>query len=68
MIEDFDSNPYFLSAGLVSRVFPMEKVVDEALATAQEISRYSWPVVSMCKEAVNKGIISSSNAGSVPFM
>lgn len=50
------SNAFHLFAGLVGRVFPVEKVVEEALATAQEIARYSWPVVAMCKEAVNKGI------------
>lgn len=51
------SNAFHLFAGLVGRIFPVEKVVEEALATAQEIARYSWPAsFAMCKEAVNKGI------------
>jgi enoyl-CoA hydratase len=40
-------------AGLVSKVFPVEKVVDEAVKTAELIASYSLPVVQMCKEAVN---------------
>ena len=42
-------------AGLVARVYPVEKLVDEALKTAEVIAAYSSPVVVMAKEAVNKG-------------
>lgn len=46
-----------LSLGLVSKVFPTEKLVDEAVKTAQKIASFSLPVSMMCKEAVNAGII-----------
>jgi enoyl-CoA hydratase/carnithine racemase len=39
--------------GLVAKVFPAEKVFDEAVKTASQIATYSLPVVQMCKEAVN---------------
>jgi enoyl-CoA hydratase len=41
-------------AGLVSRVVPAEKLLDEALAVAERIASYSLPVVMMAKEAVNR--------------
>ena len=41
-------------AGLVSRVVPPDKLMDEALAVAQKIAGYSLPVVMMIKEAVNR--------------
>jgi enoyl-CoA hydratase len=41
-------------AGLVSRVFEPEQVVDEALKLAAEISERSQPIVQMAKEAVNQ--------------
>jgi enoyl-CoA hydratase len=42
------------SAGLVSRVVAADKVLDEALATANAIAGYSLPAVMMAKEAVNR--------------
>mmetsp|Transcript_7369 Transcript_7369/g.8460 ORF Transcript_7369/g.8460 Transcript_7369/m.8460 type:complete len:287 (-) Transcript_7369:1276-2136(-) len=39
--------------GLVARVFPKEKLVDEAVGMARKIASYSKPVVQMAKEAVN---------------
>ncbi len=39
--------------GLVSRVVPLDKLMDEALAVAQKIASYSTPAVMMVKEAVN---------------
>src|SRR5512137_2096775 len=42
------------SAGLVSRVVPADKVLDEALATANAIAGFSLPAVMMAKEAVNR--------------
>jgi enoyl-CoA hydratase len=41
-------------AGLVSRVFPAEKLLDEALAVAAQIAEFSLPSVMMAKEAVNR--------------
>nr|QBH73217.1 putative cyclohex-1-ene-1-carboxyl-CoA hydratase [Thermobia domestica] len=43
-----------LQAGLVSRVFPPEKVVDEAVRLAEKISSHSKVIVALCKESVNK--------------
>lgn len=40
-------------AGLVSRVVPADKLLDEAMATAETIAGYSLPVVMMIKESVN---------------
>jgi enoyl-CoA hydratase len=42
------------SAGLVSRVIAADKVLDEALATANAIAGFSLPAVMMAKEAVNR--------------
>ena len=41
-------------AGLVSRVVPAEKLMDEALAVAAQIAEFSLPSVMMAKEAVNR--------------
>lgn len=41
-------------AGLVSRVVPTEKLLDEALAVANAICEFSGPAVMMAKEAVNR--------------
>lgn len=41
-------------AGLVSRVFSPESVVEEAVKLAAEISEHSQPMVQMAKEAVNQ--------------
>src|SRR5687767_5472907 len=41
-------------AGLVSRVVPLEKLVEEALAVAEKIAGYSLPVVMMIKESINR--------------
>jgi enoyl-CoA hydratase len=41
-------------SGLVSRVVAADKVLDEALATANAIAGYSLPAVMMAKEAVNR--------------
>ena len=50
-------------AGLVSRVVPADKLLDEALAAATTIASYSLPVVMMIKEAVNRAFESSLNEG-----
>ena len=41
-------------AGLVSRVVPAAKLLDEALAAAATIASFSLPSVMMAKEAVNR--------------
>jgi len=41
------------SYGLVSKVFPPEKLVDEAIKTADKIASHSKIIVQMCKESTN---------------
>ncbi len=41
-------------AGLVSRVVPADRLLDEALAVANAICEFSGPSVMMAKEAVNR--------------
>lgn len=50
-------------AGLVSRVVPAERLIDEALAAADAIAGYSLPVVMMIKESVNRAFESSLAEG-----
>ena len=50
-------------AGLVSRIYPAEQVLDEALAAARTIAAYSLPVLMMLKEAVNRSFESPLNEG-----
>ena len=40
--------------GLVARVVPPEKLLDEAMAAAAKIASYSQPIVMMAKETVNR--------------
>ncbi len=41
-------------AGLVSRVVPADKLMDEAIGAAAAIASYSLPSVMMAKEAINR--------------
>jgi enoyl-CoA hydratase len=50
-------------AGLVSRIVPLEKLVDEALAVAEKIASYSLPVVMMIKESINRAYETSLAEG-----
>ena len=50
-------------AGIVSRVVPPEKLMDEALAVAERIAAASLPVVMMIKESVNRAFEGSLNEG-----
>ena len=50
-------------AGLVSRVVPPEKLMDEALAVAEKIAGYSLPVVMMIKESINRAYESTLAEG-----
>ena len=40
-------------SGIVSRVVPLEKLMEEAFGVAAKIAAYSLPVVMMIKEAIN---------------
>ncbi|WP_068809353.1 enoyl-CoA hydratase [Thauera phenolivorans] len=50
-------------AGLVSRIYPADQVLDEALAAAAAIAQQSLPVLMMLKESVNRAFESSLNEG-----
>ena len=50
-------------AGLVSRIVPADKLVEEALATAEKIAGFSLPVVMMIKESVNRAYESALQEG-----
>ena len=50
-------------AGLVSRVVPAEKLVEEALAVAAKIASYSLPVVMMLKESINRAYETTLSEG-----
>lgn len=50
-------------AGLVSKVFPVDQLVDEAVKTAEKIASYSKIATAMCKEAVNAGFEMSLKEG-----
>jgi enoyl-CoA hydratase len=41
-------------AGLVARIVPADKLLDDAIATAEKIASYSLPVVMMIKESINR--------------
>jgi enoyl-CoA hydratase len=50
-------------AGLVSRVVPLDKLMDEALAVAEKIAGYSLPVAMMIKESINRAYESTLAEG-----
>ena len=50
-------------AGLVSRVVPLERLMEEALAVAEKVAGYSLPVVMMIKESVNRAYETSLAEG-----
>ena len=50
-------------AGLVSRVVPLEKLLDEALAAATVIASMSLPIAMMIKESVNRAYEVSLSEG-----
>lgn len=52
-----------LSRGLVSKVFPPEKLVDEAIKLGEKISEYSPLIVALCKESVNYAYNSNLSQG-----
>ena len=50
-------------AGLVSRVVPLDKLMEEALAAASTIAEMSQPVVMMIKDAVNRAFETTLSEG-----
>jgi enoyl-CoA hydratase len=50
-------------AGLVSRVVPLERLMEEAMAVAQKIAGYSLPVAMMIKESINRAYETSLTEG-----
>ncbi len=50
-------------AGLVARVVPADKLIEEALAVAGKIASLSRPVVMMAKEAVNRAYETTLSEG-----
>jgi enoyl-CoA hydratase len=52
-------------SGLVSRVVPLAKLMDEALAVAEKIAGYSAPVVMMIKESINRAYETTLAEGSL---
>src|SRR5262245_16533332 len=49
--------------GLVSRVVPLAKLMDEAIATAESIASLSLPVTMVAKEAVNRAFETTLSEG-----
>jgi enoyl-CoA hydratase len=50
-------------SGLVSRVVPLEHLLDEALKAAEKIAGFSLPAVMMAKEAVNRSYETTLSEG-----
>lgn len=50
-------------SGLVSKVFPSDKVVGEAIKLGEKISSFSPLIVQLCKEAVNTAYETTLNEG-----
>ncbi|MFK0162769.1 enoyl-CoA hydratase [Rhizobium sp. NPDC090279] len=50
-------------SGLVARVVPADKLLDEALAAAARIASFSHPSVLMAKEAVNRALETTLEEG-----
>ena len=52
-------------AGLVSRVVPADRLLDEALAAANQICEYSLPIVMAAKEAINRAYETTLSEGTL---
>ena len=50
-------------AGLVSRVVPAGKLMEEAMAVAEKIASYSLPVAMLAKEAINRAYETTLSEG-----
>ena len=51
------------SAGLVARIVPAARLLEETFATADKIAGFSQPVVMMAKEAVNRAFETTLSEG-----
>jgi len=60
---DFMGAEEACNRGLVSKVFPPEDTLKEAVATAEKISQWSLPAILMVKETVNKSYETSLREG-----
>ena len=49
--------------GLVSRIVPLDKLMEETMAVAERIAGYSLPVVMMLKESINRAYESTLAEG-----
>jgi len=49
--------------GLVSKIFPADKLVDEAVKFGEKISSHSPLIIALCKESVNKAFETSLAEG-----
>jgi enoyl-CoA hydratase len=49
--------------GVVSRVVPLDKLMDEALGVAEKIAGFSLPVVMMIKESINRAFETTLSEG-----
>src|SRR4051794_20123491 len=49
--------------GLVSRVVPLEKLMEETMAVAEKIAGYSLPAAMMLKESINRAYESTLSEG-----
>ncbi|KAG7212065.1 hypothetical protein KM043_012420 [Ampulex compressa] len=52
-----------VTSGLVSKIFPVEKVVEEAIKLGEKISSHSPLIVAMAKESVNAAFETSLKQG-----
>lgn len=52
-----------LRAGLVSRVVPLDKMLDEAMAAAHSIAAMAGPAVMMIKESINQAYETTLTSG-----
>ena len=50
-------------AGLVSRIVPLERLMEEALGVAEKIAGYSAPVVMMLKESISRAYETTLSEG-----
>ncbi len=50
-------------SGLVTRIVPVDELVDNAIETADKIAKLSMPVVMMAKESVNKAFETTLKEG-----
>jgi len=52
-----------LAAGLVSRIYPVDQLLNEAIKMGETIANLSQPVVALCKESVNIAYETSLSTG-----